>query len=91
MRVQVGLRRLESIHDRATARSPSKWTPACSSSIAALCLSTCGDTRFDFNYGQLSPATCTCFASSDWTLSALKFAHRARWGTKQFLPSVPAP
>ena len=34
-------------------------------------LSTCGDTRLDFNDGQLSPATCTCFASSDWTLSAL--------------------
>ena len=45
--------------------------PACSSSIAALCLSTCGDTRFDFNDGQLSPATCTCFANSDWMLSAL--------------------
>jgi hypothetical protein len=31
----------------------------------------CGDTCFDFNDTQLSLATCTCFARSDWTLSAL--------------------
>ena len=39
--------------------------------MAALCLSTCGVTCFDFNDAQLSPPTCTCFARSHWTLSAL--------------------
>ena len=70
MGMQVGLRRLDNScpsHSAITALS----TPACSSSIAALCLSTCGDTRLDFNDGQLSPAARTCFASNDWTLSAL--------------------
>src|ERR1051326_3532044 len=46
-------------------------TPACSSSIAALCLSTCGDTRLDANDGHLSRAMLACLARSDWTLSAL--------------------
>src|SRR5262245_48522794 len=47
-------------------------TPACKSSIAAVCLKTCGDTRLDFNDGYLSLATLTYLARSDWTLSALR-------------------
>jgi hypothetical protein len=43
----------------------------CSSSIAALCRSTCGVTRLDANDGHLSLATRTCLARSAWTLSAL--------------------
>src|SRR5215472_17538844 len=46
-------------------------TPACRSSIAAVCLKMCGDTRLDFNDGHLSLATRTYLASSAWTLSAL--------------------
>ena len=45
--------------------------PACSSSIAALCLSTCGDTRLDFNDGHVSLAARMCLASNDWMLSSL--------------------
>jgi hypothetical protein len=44
-----------------------------SSSIAALCLSTCGDTRLDRDDGHLSLAACTYLASRDWTLSALSW------------------
>ena len=46
-------------------------TPACSSSIAALCLSTCGETRLDFNDGHVSLAARTCLASNYWMLSSL--------------------
>ncbi len=49
-----------------------------------------GDNRFDFNDGQLSPATCACFANSHWTLSALR-RPPCTLGTKQFLPSAPPP
>jgi hypothetical protein len=34
-------------------------------------LSTCGDTRLDFNDGQVSLAARTCLASNDWMLSSL--------------------
>src|SRR6266487_1802219 len=87
MGMQVGLRRFDRFmaeppsHSAITAQS----TPACSSSIAALCLSTCGDTRLDANDGHLSRATRTCLASSDWTLSALS---RSPWtfGNNAFAP-----
>jgi len=48
-----------------------KSTPPARSSIAAVCLSTCGDTRLDANDGHLSMAIRTYLANSDWTLSAL--------------------
>src|SRR5580692_591693 len=70
MRMQVGLRRLDGFMTEPQ-RDHGAVDTRLRSSIAALCLSTCGDTCFDFNDGQLSPATRTCFARSDWTLSAL--------------------
>jgi hypothetical protein len=66
--MQVDMRRFDRLMTEPQRNHGGIDAP-CRSSIAAVCLKTCGDTRLDFNDGHLSPATRTYLARSDWTLS----------------------
>lgn len=56
MRIQVDLRRFDRLLTEPQ-RSCGAVTPPCSSAIAVLYLSTCGDIRLDANDGHLSLTT----------------------------------